>query len=58
MRAGRWGEAKNVVSANRQYGSITEQVVWFRYYWECLSNREALRSSGVRSKKFWLRNCL
>lgn len=55
---GLWGKAKTAVSANKQYASIGEQVAWFRYYLDHLSNRETLRQSGVLSKSFWLKDRL
>jgi hypothetical protein len=53
-----WGQAKEVVSANKQYTDIDEQVDLFINYLYSLSNHEALRTSGVLSKKFWLYRAL
>ncbi len=50
-----WGDGKDVVSANRQYVTIDEQVHRFLLYLESLSPHEALHKSGVLSKHFWLR---
>ena len=53
-----WGQAKDVVSANRQYATIDDQVDRFLNYLNALSPREALHTSGVLSKNFWLRLAL
>ena len=53
-----WGQAKDVISANKQYATIDEQVERFLEQVSGLSNREALHTSGVLSKKFWLRGAL
>lgn len=53
-----WGQAKDVVSANRQYADIDEQADLFISYLYSLSDRDALRTSGVLSKKFWLHRAL
>ena len=53
-----WGQGKDVISANKQYEPIEEQVERFLKYLRGLSNREALHLSGVLSKKFWLRGAL
>jgi hypothetical protein len=53
-----WGQAKDVISANKQYTSIDEHVDRFLGHLYSLSNREALRTSGVLSEKFWLRDVL
>lgn len=50
-----WGDGKDVVSANRQYATIEDQVHRFLTYLESLSPHEALHTSGVFSKHFWLR---
>ena len=53
-----WGQGKDIISADKQYPTIDEQVDRFlRHLWS-LSNREALHTSGVLSKKFWLRQAL
>lgn len=49
-----WGQAKDVVSVNKQYASIDEQADLFISYLYGLSNREALQTSGVLSRRFWL----
>ncbi len=53
-----WGQAKDVVSVNKQYATIEEQVDRFLTHLRGLSNQEALHTSGVLSKKFWLRGAL
>jgi hypothetical protein len=53
-----WGQAKDVVSANQQSETIDDQVDRFVAYAYRLSNREALHTSGVLSKNFWLRDAL
>jgi len=55
---GLWGQGKDVVSANKQYATIEEQVERFLKHVRGLSNREALHTSGVLSPKFWLRSVL
>jgi hypothetical protein len=55
---GLWGLGKDVVSANKQYATIDEQVERFLKHVRGLSNREALHTSGVLSPKFWLRGVL
>lgn len=49
-----WGDAKDVICANRQYATIDEQVTHFIEYVSALSNQESLRKAGVLSKHFWL----
>lgn len=51
-----WGHAKNVISANKQYASIDEQVERFLDYLACLSDRDILTKAGVLSFNFWLRS--
>ena len=53
-----WGQGKDVISANKQYTTIDEQVDRFLDYLEGLTNQEAQHTSGVLSKKFWLRKAL
>jgi hypothetical protein len=53
-----WGQAKDVISANKQYATIDEQVERLLAHLRGLSDREALHTSGVLSKKFWLRGAL
>jgi hypothetical protein len=53
-----WGQGKDVVSANRQYATIEEHVDRFLDHLCSLTNWEALHTSGVLSKRFWLRGAL
>lgn len=53
-----WGQDKDVVSTNKQYASIDEQVDLFISYLYSLSNKEASQTSGVLSKRFWLNRIL
>jgi hypothetical protein len=53
-----WGQAKDVVAANEQYGTIEDQVDRFLGHLSGLSGREALHTSGVLSDDFWLRDVL
>lgn len=53
-----WGQGKDAICANKQFTSIDEQVTAFIGHVSGLSNRDALRTSGVRSKHFWLRRVL
>ena len=53
-----WGQGKDVISANKQYATIEEQEDRFLDHLESLTNQEALHTSGVVSKKFWLRRAL
>ena len=53
-----WGQAKDIISANKQYATIEEQVERFLRHLRGLSNQEALHTSGVLSKNFWLRRAL
>jgi hypothetical protein len=50
-----WGQGKDVVSADKQYTTMEEQVSRFLRHLGGLSNQEALHTSGVLSEKFWLR---
>ncbi|WP_225984815.1 MULTISPECIES: transposase [Noviherbaspirillum] len=51
-----WGQGKDAICANKQFfASIDEQVAAFIDHLNGLSNQEALQTSGVRSRKFWLR---
>jgi DDE superfamily endonuclease len=50
-----WGQGKDVISANKQYATIEEQVERFLRYLQSLSNEEALHTSGVLSEDFWLK---
>jgi len=53
-----WGQAKDVVSANKQYTSLEEQVERFLAYLSAWSNREALNAAGVCAPDFWLKDVL
>ncbi len=53
-----WGQGKDVISANQQYATIEEQVDRFLDHLYGLTNQEALHTSGVLSKKFWLKGAL
>lgn len=53
-----WGQAKDVVSADKQYATLDEQVGRFIHYLESLSPGQALDTAGVYSKDFWLRPAL
>lgn len=53
-----WGQGKDVVSADKQYATIDEQVDRFVGYLEGLSVWEALHTAGVYSKGFWLKSAL
>lgn len=53
-----WGRAKDIVSANKQYATIDEQVERFLRYLVSLSGTEALHKAGVLSPNFWLRSVL
>ncbi|WP_158592224.1 transposase [Noviherbaspirillum sedimenti] len=53
-----WGQGKDVVSANKQYADIDEQVDLFISYLYGLSNKEVLQTSGVLSRHFWLHRIL
>lgn len=53
-----WGQGKDIVSANRQYATIDQQVELFVEHLENLPPRQALRTSGVLSKRFWLKSVL
>jgi hypothetical protein len=53
-----WGQAKDIVSANRQYARIEDQADRFVGYLRGLSDRRSLETSGVLADGFWLRNVL
>jgi hypothetical protein len=53
-----WGQGKDVISANKQYATVEEQVERLLDHLRGLSNQEALHTSGVLSEKFWLRGAL
>jgi DDE superfamily endonuclease len=53
-----WGQGKDIISADKQYTTIEEQVARFLGYLESLSPWEALHTAGVFSKDFWLKSVL
>lgn len=53
-----WGQAKALLSANRQYATMEKQAARFVAYLQSLSDREALRLAGVLSGDFWLKSAL
>jgi transposase len=53
-----WGQAKDVVSANKQYATLDEQVERFLLYLANLSTQEVLHTAGVLSPHFWLQSVL
>jgi hypothetical protein len=53
-----WGQGKDVISANKQYATVEEQVDRFLAYLSGLSNQETLHTSGVLSEGFWLKRVL
>lgn len=53
-----WGQGKDVISANKQYEPIEEQVERFLGFVNGLSAYEALHTSGVLSEDFWLSDLL
>jgi hypothetical protein len=53
-----WGQAKDVISANKQYATIDDHVKGFLQHLRGLSPHEALHTSGVLSEDFWLRSVL
>lgn len=53
-----WGQAKDVVSADKQYATLDEQVERFIGYLESRSPGWALKTAGVYSDDFWLGNAL
>jgi hypothetical protein len=53
-----WGQAKDVVSADKQYATLEEQVDRFLGYLASLSPGWALKTAGVYSDDFWLGNAL
>jgi hypothetical protein len=53
-----WGQAKDVIAANKQYATIEDQVDRFLNHLLGMSGREALHTSGVLSEDFWLRAAL
>jgi hypothetical protein len=53
-----WGQGKDVVSANKQYETVEEQVDRLLSHLSGMSDREALHTSGVLSGRFWLSRAL
>jgi hypothetical protein len=53
-----WGQAKDVVSADKQYATLEEQVERFIGYLGSQSPEWALKTAGVFSDHFWLGNAL
>ena len=53
-----WGQGKGVISANKQYATIDEQVDRSLGHLRGLTNQQALHTSGVRSNRFWLKGAL
>jgi hypothetical protein len=53
-----WGQAKDHISANRQFASLDQQVEHFLAFLNALSNHQALQTTGVLSPTFWLRDAL
>jgi hypothetical protein len=53
-----WGQGKDVISANKQYATIEEQVERFLNHLRAMTNREALHTAGILSKGFWLKGAL
>jgi hypothetical protein len=53
-----WGQAKDIISVNKQYATIDEHVDRFLCHVYSLSNREVLHTSGILSENFWLRDAL
>ncbi len=53
-----WGQAKDVIAADKQYATIDEQIDRFLAFLDSLSGHEALPTSGVLSDDFWLRATL
>jgi transposase len=53
-----WGQAKDVVSANRQFATIDDHAQRFLRHLESLSRQQILQTAGVLSRNFWLRSVL
>jgi DDE superfamily endonuclease len=53
-----WGQAKDVISANKQHATVDQQAARFITFLQSLSNKEALQTAGVLSDNFWLRSVL
>jgi hypothetical protein len=53
-----WGQAKDVVCADKQYTGLDEQVGRFLRHLEGLSAWDALHTAGVLADDFWLGDVL
>jgi hypothetical protein len=53
-----WGQGKDVISADKQYATIDEQVERFLNHLESLSVWDTLHTAGVFSDDFWLQSVL
>ena len=53
-----WGQAKDLLSANKQHATIEDQAERFVGYLSDLANEEALETAGVYSGSFWLQDAL
>jgi hypothetical protein len=53
-----WGQAKDVVCADKQYPSLDEQTDRFIRHLESLSPQDALHTASVLSDDFWLLDVL
>jgi hypothetical protein len=53
-----WGQAKDVVCADKQYPSLDEQAHRFIQHVEGLTPQGALHTAGVFADDFWLRDVL
>jgi hypothetical protein len=53
-----WGQAKDVVCADKQYPCLDEQMDRFIRHLEGLSALDTLHTAGVLSDDFWLRDVL
>jgi DDE superfamily endonuclease len=53
-----WGQAKDVVCADKQYADLDEQVDRFIRHLRGLSFWQTLESSGINSDDFWLQDVL
>lgn len=50
-----WGQGKDAICANKQFTSIDEQVAAFLDHLNGRPDRDALQTSGVLSRRFWLK---
>jgi hypothetical protein len=53
-----WGQGKDAICANKQHASIDEQAVHFIHHLTSLSDAQAMKTSGIQSRHFWLRRAL